>query len=530
MIKNWRITSDIVLMIENTNGENIAYIASPEKKKYEVEVSKLCKNSYIKETIENNDLEIKLTGSENNELCIYLKTNQLEKLGWVRVANFYNLSIWNILGQCSTKYGIFSNKFKAIFSEADIKTVSFISPDMKEYSDTVEEMKRRLKCEIGKKTRLLKPGHRYDLEKETRYYLCNVVSRKICKYASSFSDDLITSKTPAYIYTNMIKDSDKSISDILNNRKFGDGPYDLKVAILEKTSWVDSGIRLSDDFSGNIKDYWDNIITNTANFGKTKLEKSSYEIYSNIADILGILGCQSLTDLTYDISENLSKTLKKVISSCLEYTLLVNWNLRNKHTELEILDTKSVEKNSEALERLFLSSIYDGNINKYSYYQSLLGNLNINFNKTSEILVAGFSEVDLSSDFNSYLKYRFFWRNKKYVYSTHKNILDYSLNLTQPNNKTTPLALEDIFGCGELSETIRDIYKDAINNYGYGVESFSVKSTKNNDDKIVFCCITLDDILKLKKGGSELSDSLKNEIVLNKFDSIVINCKLSDKI
>ena len=529
MINNWRTTSDVVFMVETINGSNNIYIASPEKKQYEVAVSKLCKNCYSTNTINNEEFDIKINIDrlDDSEIPdLYLRTSQLPELGWVKVANFYTPSIWNILSQCKTDCGEFLGKFKVVFTESYPTLVSFVSPDMLEYKESEEELIRRIKCEIGKKTKTMKPGHRYDILKETRYYLCDVVSRKNSNCASDFQNDIDTNKTKAYIYTNRILDSDKNISDVLKNRKFGSGLYDLKISLSTSSSWIDSGLKLNNDFTGDIKDYWEYIVNNTSKAGIKTVTESNYQIYTNVADIFGIFSCQSKDNLSYKISDSLFNKVKDIITNLIEFNLLVNWKVGVSNKDLKLGDTIDSDKNAKALEKLFYNSIEDENINKVSYYKSLFSILGLDIEKMCELTVIGFNPCDLTSSFNNYLKYKFYWRNKKYIYSTtsSKPILDFDLNTV----KNTDLTIESLFGKTELSQVIRDLFNYAKNNYGSGVKQYNVVKSKERGFSVIFCIITLDDIIKFKKGASNISEILKNDIISNKFDSIWINCKESD--
>ena len=528
MIKNWRITSDITLMIENIDGTNIVYIASPEKKQYEAAVSRLSKNIYKTITIENKDFEIKLENNKSEYLDPYppnvlIKTPRLPELGWAKVANFYVPSVWNIISQCKVDCGKIIGKFNVSFTDSDPKIVSFISPDMIEYQDEVEEMKRRLRCEFGKKTKSLKPGHRYDLPKETRYFICPVVYRKSCLGSSDFLGDYETLSNKAYIYTNRIKPGDTKISEVLKNNVFGTGPYDLKVTILDGSSWIDSGEKLEDDFSGNIKDYWESSIDNSMNKYKKKIEDSEYYTYSkNIKEIFDILGCQSPTDLSYKVEKSLLDKIVSVVSEKLRYDLLKVWKLRNKDKNLEINDTKKLESNVEGLCNVFYKTIVDENIEKCTYYKNLLLALGIDLQlmATEEILT--FSESDLNSSFEEYLKNKFFWENKKFLYS--KPVLDFYVN----RFGETPDEVKNLFIGSELAQTICDLFNYSNSNYGIGVSEYKVISRKNEKDQDVGCKITLQDIINFKKGVSGMSENLKNEIKDNKFSTIMINCKKTD--
>ena len=98
-----------------------------------------------------------------------------------------------------------------------------------------------------------------------------------------------------------------------------------------------------------------------------------------------------------------------------------------------------------------------------------------------------------------------------------KPVLDFSVNLINGE------LVRNILPGLELSETICKLYNYANSNYGIGVNMYEVK-----DDSVVCCKITLDDIVKYKKGVSEMSENLKNEIKNNKFNSILITCKQTD--
>lgn len=523
--KIWRLTTDVVFIVENTDGENLVYIASPEKKQYEVAVSKLAKEEYSRQTIENTDFDIKISTEDDRFYPdIYIKTDQIPELGWAKISNFNYSSFWNVISQCNLNKGNLSGKFKIIFTESDPRVVSLVSPDMSEYKDTVEEMKRRLRCEIGKKTKSLKPGHRYDLLKETRYYLCEVVSRKFNKCNSIFIDDDEAAKSvKAYIYTNKISDTDTTISDVLNNRKFGSGSYDLKIAIDENSVWIDSGEILKDDFTGNIKDYWETIVEKTIESNIVRAWSSCNYVIYNLDNILGILSCQSEKDMSYDISDSFRNKLTDIICNNINFYFLYNWGLKPYDKDLEICDKKDIYGNVKSLSKLFYNSIDDENILKNIYYEGLFNKLRIDINNISRSIIINFYEPDLSNSLDNFMKYRFYWKNKKFMYS--KPILDFTLNkIVDPSGN-----IENIFGTSELSNTIRELYEHALSNYGEGIEDFSIRNTKGKGI-VVLCKITLNDIIKFKKGVSRVSETLKSEIILNKFDSITIQCNKSDTI
>lgn len=523
MIENWRTTTDITLMVENIDGSNVVYIASPEKKQYEVAVSRLSKNIYKTTTIENKDLEVKI-GDKNGDFAIYLKTDKIPELGWAEIMNFYKPSIWKILEQCKTKNGVLDDKFQVSFTDSDLKIITIVNSGMKEYTEYQSEMIRKLSCEIGKKTKTLKPGHRYDLLKETRYYLCPIIYRKSCLRNSGFLIDSEASGNKAYIYTNAIKPGNTTIEDVLMNSKFGIGPYDLKVALSDSSSWIDSGEKLKNDFSGDIKDYWEPIIDNAVKAYTEKLDNSEYYTCSDhFRDIFEVLACQTPSlDISYKIDEPLKSKISKIVSDKLEYDFLRAWKLRNKDKNLELDDSRKLEDNTNALIGIFYRTIVDENIEKLNYYSGLFSAIGIQLTTMATNQILSFSESDLTRSFESFLKYKFFWKNKIFLYS--KPILNFSINRIKDSSEE----VKNLFIGFELASTICELFNYSNANYGDGVSEYKVKVDKSTKEQVVFCQITLQDIIKFKKGVSKLSENLKSEIKDNKFSTIIINCKKSD--
>ena len=137
-------------------------------------------------------------------------------------------------------------------------------------------------------------------------------------------------------------------------------------------------------------------------------------------------------------------------------------------------------------------------------------------------IILTFSESDLNSSFEKFLKYKFFWENKKFLYT--KPVLDFYINRFGENLDE----VRNLFVGSELAQTICDLFNYSNSNYGVGVSEYKVNSRKDEKDKDVGCKITLQDIINFKKGVSKMSENLKNEIKDNKFSTIVINCKKTD--
>jgi hypothetical protein len=101
---------------------------------------------------------------------------------------------------------------------------------------------------------------------------------------------------------------------------------------------------------------------------------------------------------------------------------------------------------------------------------------------------------------------------------TDKNISRQRVKSTK--YKLDVITLKDLYGeSSELKDTIIECVNEVRTNYGLGASNYELINvgTKKDPLEYIICELTLQDILKLKKGVSGLSETLKNEIMKRHF-------------
>ena len=542
MIKNWRLTTDVTVMIKAGGDKNKEVYLAPPEKKYETSVSKLIDSYYNPVTIENKSISLKIeSNSDTGGFNLYMFSPNLpggsEKDIRYQIMNFDTSSIWGIIEQCNIVDGKPDGEFYAVFSDNLINKVSFVSKSMKDFNKCNEEMRRRINCEYFKKTKKIVFGHRYDSIKETRYYLCEVNSRKQNDTHSEFLANGFAASNKLYLYVNNLKETDTSIAQVLSSRCFGFGDYDIKVAY-DSPSFMDSGSVLTDDFSGNIKDYWEVMFDNAVKECK-KVDAWGYTIYKDIRKILEIFAYQNDADMTYKIDKNLYDSLVEILSTTLNHNLLVYWKLYNADASLMVNDKNSFDTNINALIKLFYKNLVDPNLYKALYYDELFKEMNIQLESIARNVLVSWDESNITSSFENFLKYRFFYTNKQFL--SKKTIMDFISNQVSEKtasgdddegDKKNLLDVSALFGKSELTDSIIDLYDYSNSNFGLGVTDYEIVNfgTKSKPRYAVYSRITLEDLIKYKKGTENMSETLKNEITRNKFNSIVVIVDKSEKI
>lgn len=500
---NWRLTSELIAYVPTDSVKKEVFLAATEKKQYQTQVLKLInERPYQEVRLYENQFELKFDGDDNT-IDLYLKCNELSNSEeWFKVENFYKPGIWNLLENHTIEKGIIKteeeNKFEVIFEE-ELPYVSFIEPNMKNFKKCFEEMKRKINCEMCKKTSKWIPGHRYDSFSESIFPLCTALSRKTSITNSEYIKDF--EKMPeVFIYVNEL-DKETTVSEVLKNRSFGDGPADLKIAFKPKLM-VDVGEVLKNDYSGNIKDYWLSIYDNARS--KKKSIKEILDTFSVTSDKLDNpdLPISELTDITQEVIEN-------VLIDC--------WNLTNVRGDLVVGDSNSIEDNTTRTEKLFvINGILDVNFLKGLYYPELYNDLEIDLSKSATAAIGNISSLKMTHDFNIYLKYIKYWSNPLRV-NTEKCYSKQRVKSTK--YKLDVVTLKDIFGESELKDTIVEVINHVRENFGLGATEYSVINvgTKKEPREYITCKITLEDIIKYKKGVLNMSETLKNDILEHHF-------------
>ena len=504
MGNSWRLTSDLIVYVIPEEG---VYFAAAEKKTYQAEVLKLITGKpFIELKLENQNFNIKF--SEALEVCV--RSNSLpDKSKYYVVKNIEKSKLGELITQIDNVKGDFVDKeFEAIFSDAFPNKVFFTNPYMSQYKKCFEEMRRRMNCELCKKTRKWKPGHRYDTLNGTIYYLGEIKSRRSSFTSSEFlSNDKMST---AYLYVEEI-DGEKKISEVLKSRCFGS---EIKV-IFTQTTMVDGGEELENDL-GDFQDYWEDLIQNTEK-AERKFDKYGNLYYENVKNIFSIFGYQSGTeDLT--MSDIARSIVEDVVNNVLKSTLIKYWKYST--SSIRLNDKQTIEENTENLVSLFLTKIKDENILRGLYYKEFFEYYKISINNLSNKVILNWNEDDIFNNLDTYIKCHDYLESR---YSETRKVIFQREN-TKCYGIPDSVKVKDVIGDNDLSKLIIDIFEDAKTKYGIGIskfESYNIGSKKVPEIYIV-AEITLEDIINHEGGIDKIPNQIKKDIMACKFLKIDI--------
>lgn len=496
---NWRLTSELVAYF--LPGKKEVWLAALEKKQYQTEVIKMLEGQTYQELrIYENQFDLCLGGTDNS-LSLYAKASEFpDPNEWYEVKNFYAPGLWKLLETHTVVNGLFEgNPAFEVGFEDSIPYVTFIEPKMKDFKKYFEEMKRRMNCELCKKTTKWVPGHRYDTLTESVYYLATVKSRKKDQFNSEYQTSY--SEMPDVIIYASSLNGEKSVGEVLMSRAFGDGEEDLKI-MYGKKSMVDAGEVLTNDFTGDIQDYWGSIYKNSQRKMKS---------LKDILDIFSVTNTETIKDGV--IPTSLVNNIKEVYMDI----LVDSWNLANLREDMTIGDSVDTKENANRLKKLLISSgIKDGNFLKGIYYPKFFEDLGIDMTELAEEVVTDFRSIDFNHDFDSYLGFLDYWKNPARVNQDQVNSRQ---RIKSTKYKLDIVTLKDLYGDTELKDVIIETANKVRDNFGLGATEYNIINvgTKKEPLEYIFCKITLEDIIKYKKGVSNLSETLKSEILQHHF-------------
>ena len=506
---DWRLTPSLDAFVVQGTDRKYVYLVATEKKQYKAAVEKTISSPYREIHIEFNEFELKFEAQDQGDPIVSIRNPEvLPDNDWYAVSNFYYPGYINYFLELDSKGGEFPGVgFEAVFSETLPLVVSFSAPGMKQYKKYLEEMKRRMNCELKKKTKKWVPGHRYDTLKETYYFLGEVLSRRTNVDDSLFCAD--EDMVPVYLYVSNIDGASK-ISDILNTRVYGDGENDIKV-LYSIPSSVESGPALEDDFGDNIENYWDSLIKNTVSIC-TEIDSHGYENLTSIKRFFDIFCYQSKDKLEYP--KEFIPSIESFILKSLRNRIIESWNMPSARKDMTISSTATDKSNVSALEKTLYFKTDDINSSRYTYYSRMMEVIGINMEVTITKALAMWSESELTASFDEYYKNSVYFDLRK---SQSDTVI--RQRVTSTAYKFDVIKVDSLFGNGELREKLKELVDFARNNFGSGVNGYSLYNagTKKKPMEYVTIDITLDDIIKWVGGIDKLSDSLKRDIMSYKF-------------
>lgn len=479
-MKKMTLVSDVIayIVLGEKNKSVFLGISGDKKQNTRVIKDEIGKVYQVSELLLNsNEFELIIKPGEYGPLAFVRNENfPGNKEDYWQVLNFKEDTVLDLLCGADNKMGVFSETMETVFDDTK---VSFISKSMKDYNKAFMEMTRKLFVSTGKKTKKWIPGHRYDSEEKTYYYLGSFLSKKASEFDTSFYSDL-ANLSIVHLYIESLNNSEKTVSDVFKNNTYGeDGIKVLWEGQDEFPKCVDSGSALVDD-KPSLYNLYPEILKNAENRKEGRLKS-----------IFDTLAYQSASDLP-SYSNEVKEFIEKIIDERIKSVIYMYWNNGSMLREDE-----GQEKKIKDITHLCIDSIEDGNIQGMTYYIALLDFMGINLEEKITEFLKTWDEKDLVKDFKT------FHDNLEYF-----RLRGCFLNLYQVDTDTPKL--KDL--CGEtLGNIIKEKIDHAAENFGVGIEGYNIYQLKRNE-KIVKCVITIDDILETHR-----SEEVEKELIARKF-------------
>jgi hypothetical protein len=150
------------------------------------------------------------------------------------------------------------------------------------------------------------------------------------------------------------------------------------------------------------------------------------------------------------------------------------------------------------------------------YYPELYKDLGIDVKKLVKEAIEEVKGIRVCHDFNYYMKYLDYWKNPGRV---DPNKCCSKQRVKSTNYKLDVVTLKDLYGETELKDTIIEAVNKVREDFGLGATEYSLINIGNKKEpkEYIVCKLTLNDIIKFKKGVSKMSENLKNDILENHF-------------
>lgn len=554
--ETWRFCGgSYCYVVRRDGGKQEIYLASPDRKKItEAMLKSLTSSASDFIDLWINDEESFSLRLSQTEIGFEVKHPELpDPDTWYLVRNWMSESgserkydeIVKILCDISCQHGILEGKFSPIFSDEFPKSVSFTHPGLPTYDEIMEEAERRINVDFGTKTTKWKPGHRYDTEERSFYYVGEGYSRIIDrgksggkeKYVFDIKDiAVVESSSPAYLFLTKIPTADiwSNVVTSIGERKKELNYLDYlpkKCSAVDCGEWIDST----------------SIIPNPMEWRRELMERTLKLCCTTEDEICGIKTLH-YHDLNYffeplflylgkgdeaDMKE-VGKELNSMIEPLLRQVFLEI--LGKNYQEYAINDTTE-EKKIEDIYSIFLSGyIRDTFYNKKSLYNSLFESLGLNITAIIRDVIQTFNLDTEMKDWEGFIKYN----NLIPARDKHIDLRDPKelsrggyYGSGRPKEKAK---LSDIISDNKLRELIINTIKWSLQNYKTGVDMFNLqRGYRKSDTPFYEILITLPNILGyLESEGKTITEEMKKAFISNNFWSTFItapeNIKWEDEV
>jgi len=465
---------------------NLVYLCPQSE---ETDMKKLAeKRKLAKILVQDSGLQFKIDSGLG--LSVHIKND------WYHIENLEPSALFSILSQNTCVNTEFSKKFEIGIDNRGL--VFPVTEDMMEYEEFSNETIRSLNYTVKKKVKKFIPGHRYDGLDETFFCLGEFNSHKGCGNSEWLSDIFLQK---AYLVCTNIKGC-KTLSEVLSTKKLG---KEIKILYDKgKGQFVDSGEKLKIDITGKIEErYISRMLSST----------------DNLKDKLDLLSLNEIRASEFDV-ENLAEEITNIGQRNLLIYKETNCVLPEIY---EINSKKTIEENTASLEYLIYRDINDPNALASSYYTSLFFSYNIDIKEKIKSTINIYDpKAETFNSFESYIK-------NSHDYLRYRNlssilILNQRKNTYYSyNNSKSAVTIDTILhGYKELGNTIRELANEALKLDGGDINSYMTVNigTEKSPLEYVSLKIDINDIVKFKKGISNISENLKNEIMISNFQSI----------
>lgn len=523
-MNDWRLVSDLEAYVVLTRKQ--IWLAASGKKSYKGDVVKNIdssyRDSYQEIHIEDNAFELKLDVGLN----VWIRSDQLpEPEEWYQVMNYLTPEkklegLGKIITQVNSNLGDFGETtFEAAFSDRDKGQVMFVAEGMSEYDDYFDEMTRRMNCSIYKKTKKWIPGHRYDSEQETFYYLCALKSRRKEEYSSGFTS--LASEMPEIHLVTRKPGQWKTVKEFLENSVFGERPQDIQV-LKSPASMVDSGEALSAaDMPSDIRDLWPKMFESAVSVYGGQGGVTAWKTPKYIYDIF-CYQTPGKEDYTVGVTEEMKDILRGILTNTMYSNLITYWGIDSIRDSLKVGSTFDGNTNAEHLVSLYFSRLEDGNALRFIYYSGLFQELGIDLEKIAKDCVGSWDVGSVMfGNFDDYVKYGDLYFKYHDQGSTEKVSQQ---RVKSSNQKQKQITIADACaGDNILSQTLVELVNKSMETYGVGITSFKISNvgTKRSPMEFVTAEVTLNDIVRHYQGN--VPERLKQEIMSQKFRRLVVD-------
>lgn len=548
MKKDWKINiGGCVCFLGKREDESMSvFFAPPDRKTISKTVVKLVESVSLKNFIElwiddYDQFKLKV-GNDLELLCKHHSFPDPE--AWYPVRNWMielssraqTSQMAEYLKFGSLKEGEFEGNWTPLFASEYEKSVNFISENMPEWEEKQEEIIRRMSFELGKKTTKWIPGHKYDSETNSYWYIGEVYTRigdrTKNKETHYFGDqvDLIKNvgkqmcylmKAPAdptNFWNNVVFSFDQTRKDL--------NYLDIllkKPKVVDSGEWFPSSVNPWED---PMKWRKEMIIRTLENVCKKVeildgIETTSY-YFLNLAfePIFMYLGDKDEPDMK-KIGEEVKPILLPVIYNCLEHIVAGD-------IEDILSPDRDKDRNIDYITNQFIGCYIRENFyHKKTLVKKLFESLGMPLENIVEDFLDNFSIKDrLESGWDKYIENFIFLRENptyanRYFDIRKKATQEFLVGRGIQENRVECI-VDKSLGDGNITQDTKDLLVDMIkwskNNNTLGLTKFW--ETKSNQIEII---ITLKDIInRFKSEGTEIPDNYKTGIVSDKIWRVTI--------